>query len=116
MAFSEFETKRLEKIVGAFINEHRPAPHIRPELDLAFRINGQSIEIFEVRPRWKGAPGETMEYPVAKATYVKTQELWRVFWMRADLKWHAYPPAPQVDSVEKFLTLVAEDKHACFFG
>ena len=116
MAFSEFEIERLEKVVGAFIEQHRPAPHIRSELDLGFRIKGQSVEIFEVRPRWRGAPGETMESPAAKATYVKTTELWRVYWMRADLKWHAYPPMPQVGTIEKFLALVAEDKHACFFG
>lgn len=114
MAFSEFETKRLEKVVGAFVEGHRPAPHIRPKLDLAFRISGQSVEIFEVRSR--GRPGEAMEHFVAKATYVKTKELWRVFWMRADLKWHGYPPMPQVDSIEKFLALVAEDEHGCFFG
>lgn len=116
MAFSEFETKRLEKVVGTFIDKHRPPPHIRPELDLSFRINRQSVEIFEIRPRWRGEPGETMEHPVAKATFVKTQELWRVFWMRADLKWHSYLPVPRVGTIEKFLALVAEDKHACFFG
>jgi len=116
MAFSDFELKRLEKIVGEFISQHRPPPHIRPKLDLAFRIKGQSVEIFEVRPRWRGAPGETMEHSVAKATYIRTQDLWRVFWMRADLKWHGYPPMPRVGSIERFLALVAEDKHACFFG
>ena len=83
MALTEFDTKRLEEVVGAFVEKHRPPPHIRPELDLTFRINGQSVAIIEVRPRWKGEPGETMEHPVAKATYVKTQELWRVFCMRA---------------------------------
>ncbi|GAB3346666.1 DUF3024 domain-containing protein [Marilutibacter aestuarii] len=116
MALSEFETKRLEKLVGAFVEAHRPAPHIRPKLDLAFRIKGQSVEIFEIRPRWRGAPGETMENPVAKATYVRTRNIWRVFWMRADLKWHAYPPVPRVGSIETFLALVAKDEHACFFG
>lgn len=116
MAFSEFETRRLEKILGAFIDQHRPPSHLRPKLDLAFRIKGQSVEIVEVRPRWRGAPGETREHPAAKATYVKTQGLWRVFWMRADLKWHGYPPMPRAKSIEKFLALVAEDKHACFFG
>lgn len=116
MAFSEFEIKRIEKIVGAFVDQNRPPAHIRPKLDLAYRISGQSVELFEVRPRWRGQPGEMMESPVAKATFVKTQELWRVFWMRADLKWHSYPPMPKVGSIEKFLAIVKEDKHACFFG
>ena len=116
MAFSEFETKRLEKVVGSFIQKHRPPPHIRAELDLAFRISGQSVEIFEIRPRWRGAPGETMEHSVAKATYVRAQDSWKVYWQRADLKWHSYPDAPRVSSIERFLAIVAEDKHACFFG
>ena len=113
MAFTTFETRRLEKIVGAFVEQRRPPPHIRPKLDFAFRIAGQSVELFEVRPRYLGAPAEQ---PVAKATYVKTSGLWRVFWMRADLKWHAYPPAPHVDRIEQFLALVDADEHACFFG
>ena len=116
MAFSEFEKKRLEKVVGAFIDQHRPAPHIRPELVLAFRIAAQSVEIFEVRPRSRGAPGETREDPAAKATYVKTQKIWKIYWQRADLKWHSYPDAPELPSIERFLAVVAEDKHACFFG
>jgi hypothetical protein len=57
-----------------------------------------------------------MESPVAKATHVRTRKTWRVFWMRADLKWHAYPPAPIVDTVDAFLALVERDEHGCFFG
>lgn len=115
MALSEFETKKIEKTVSAFIERRRPPPHIRPELDLSFRVSGQSVEIFEVRPVWKN-PSKKMEHPVAKATYVKSRGIWKVYWMRADLKWHSYPPAPNVGTVEKFLSLVEEDKHACFFG
>lgn len=116
MAFSEFESKRLNKIVGEFVDKRRPPAHIRPQLDLAYRLKGQSIEIFEVRPRWRGAPGETMEHAVAKATYMKTRAVWRVYWQRADLKWHSYEPTPQVGTVEKFLALVDKDEYACFFG
>ncbi len=71
MAFSEFETKKYEKAVKAFIAKNRPLSNIRKELDLSYRLNGQSIEIFEVRPRWDN-PKEIMESPVAKATYIKT--------------------------------------------
>lgn len=116
MQVSELETKRLEKTVGAYVERKRPPPHIRPKLDLRFRIKRQSVEIFEIRPRWRGEPGEIMEHPVVKAIYVKTQGIWRVFWMRADLKWHGYPPSPHVPSIEKFLAVISEDEHGCFFG
>jgi hypothetical protein len=57
-----------------------------------------------------------MENPIAKATYVKSTALWKVYWQRADLKWHSYEPTPQVGSIEKFLAVVDEDRYACFFG
>src|ERR1022692_3564693 len=50
MTLSEFNTKRCEKLVVQFIEKRRPPPRIRSQVDLAFRINGQSVEIFEVRP------------------------------------------------------------------
>ena len=115
MALSEFEQKRCERIVGAYVQKRRPPVHIRPELDIGFRISGQSVEIFELRPKWK-EPKEKLEHSVAKATFVKTRGAWRVYWQRADLKWHSYEPAPLVDSLEEFLRIVEEDKHACFWG
>lgn len=116
MALTEFESARVNKIVDAFIDAHRPPPHIRAKLDLAFRLAGQSVEIFEIRPRWRGAPGETMEQAVAKATWVRCRNVWRVYWQRADLKWHAYVPMPEVKRIDDFLGLVAEDAYGCFFG
>ena len=112
---TEFETKKAEKALLAFLAKRRPPPHIRPKLDIGFRFSGQSLEIFEIRPRWDKSD-EKVEQPVAKATYVKTKGVWNVFWQRADLKWHRYDPALQVGSLEKFLALLDEDKHACFFG
>jgi len=116
MAFSELEAKRIEKSMAAFMEKRRPRAEIRPKLDLGYRISGQSVEIFEIRPVWRGAPGEIIEQPVAKTTYVRTQRLWRVFWMRADLRWHAYPPAPTVATFDAFLSHVDRDEHGCFFG
>lgn len=115
MALSEFETKKIEKEVRSFVEKRRPAPHIRPELDLGFRVKGQSVEIFEVRPRWRH-PEEKMEHAVAKATYVKTQRIWKIYWQRADLKWHGYEPNPEVLTLQKFLAIVDRDDYACFFG
>src|SRR5690606_34910997 len=115
MAISEFEIRRCEKAMQGFLEERRPPAHIRDQLDLGYRFDGQSIEIFEVRPSFR-YPDEKIESPVAKATYVKSRKLWKVYWMRQDLKWHRYPPAPEVRHVEDFIALVKEDAHACFFG
>ena len=115
MALSEFERKRCERIIGAFINARRPSPHIRDKLDLGFRVADQSVEIFEIRPEWQN-PKQKMEHLVAKATFVRTQNLWRVFWMRSDLKWHGYEPNAVVRSLEAFLAVVDRDEYCCFFG
>jgi len=115
MAISEFEIKRCEKLVGAYVEQHRPPPHIRKQVDLGFRIKDQSIEIFEIRPLWNN-PDKTIEEMQAKTTYVKKTKTWKVYWQRADLKWHGYQPTPEVDTLEDFLALVDKDEHYCFKG
>jgi hypothetical protein len=115
MALSEFEARRLEKIVGSYIESRRPPPELRKQLDLNFRIHGQSVEIYEVRPYWRD-PDEITENPVAKATYVKRGDLWKLYWQRADLKWHRYDPDPEAASIEEVLKIIDRDEYCCFFG
>jgi len=115
MALTEFERKRCERDLAKFMERRRPPLHIRPELDFDYRIIGQSVEIFEVRPDWQD-PTVKQESPVAKATYVRTQDWWRVYWMRRDMKWHSYEPNAEVASFEAFLAVVERDAYNCFFG
>ena len=115
MVFSEHESFRYEKSVKAFVERRRPPPHIRPELDLGYRLKNQSVVIFEVRPAFR-QPGRIIEHSVAKATYVKTRKHWRVFWQRADLKWHRYDPLRTVRTIDEFIAEVDRDPYGCFFG
>ncbi len=114
MAFSELETRRYTKIMEQYIENRRPPVHIRDKLDIGFRIKGQSVEIFEIRPAWR-EPATKIESGVAKTTYVRTQKFWKVFWMRADLKWHGYDPG-KVRTLEEFLIVVDDDEYGCFWG
>jgi hypothetical protein len=116
VALTELETARIRKKVGAFVEGRRPPGHLRQEVDLSFRVSGQSVEIFEVRQALGGGPGERVEIPVAKATYVRTVRRWRVFWLRQDMKWHSYQPTPDVATIDEFVALVSEDRNSCFFG
>ena len=116
MTLTDIETARVRKAVGAFVERRRPPPHLREEVDLAFRLFGQSVEIFEVRRSYGGAPDEKIELPVAKATHVRSARGWRVFWLRQDMKWHSYKAVPVVSTIDEFVSLVHEDRNGCFFG
>lgn len=115
MAFTELELKRCEKPLTAFMARRRPPVHVRDKLDIGYRISGHRVEIFEVRPDWKH-PTAKYETPVAKATFVRTKNLWKVYWKRQDLKWHGYTPMPEVKTLEGFLNVADRDEHVCFFG
>lgn len=103
------------KEVGAYVARRRPAPHLRGKVDLAFSLKGQSIVIFELRPKYTD-PSIVVESNIAKATYVRAHDAWKVFWQRADLKWHGYEPDAIVDSVGRFLAVVEADEYGCFWG
>ena len=115
MALSQIELKRCEKALNAFLDKRRPPPHIRSELDLGYKIEGQSVDLFEIRPDWQDK-SKSMQRPVAKATYVRAQNVWKVYWMRQDLKWHSYQPFSETKLFEAFLAAVDRDELCCFFG
>ena len=115
MAISEFEEKRCERELEKFLAAKRPPQHVRSQLDFGYRLENQSVVLFEIRPDWK-QPDIKRETPFAKATYIKTEKQWKIYWQRQDLKWHNYKPVPNVQYFEEFLAVVSEDANACFFG
>ena len=115
MALTQVELQRCKKALAHFLEQRRPPEHIRNQLDIGYRINGQSVEIFEIRPDWRDK-SKKMESPVVKATFVRTKNRWKIFWMRRDLEWHGYEPNPEVHSLEAALNVVHRDEYCCFFG
>ncbi|MFH6967747.1 DUF3024 domain-containing protein [Flavobacterium sp. FlaQc-28] len=57
-----------------------------------------------------------MEYNVAKATFVKTENKWKVYWFKSDMKWHTYKPNEKVNNLKEFVKIIEEDKYNCFRG
>lgn len=115
MAFDDLERKRHERDLAKFMERRRPPPEIRSKLDLGYKLDGQSVEIFEIRPHWRDNT-KTTHTPLAKTTFVRSQNCWKVYWMRRDLKWHGYEPTPKVHSLAAFLDVVDRDEYSCFFG
>jgi len=114
MPLDEFNQALVEVKVSDFIESRRPEPNIRHKLDLGFRVEDQSVYIYEIRPHWK--TGEVQHLDVAKTTYVKSQAIWKIFWMRSNGKWVVYDPCPSVKVIDDWVNLVDEDQHGCFWG
>ncbi len=113
MAFNELERKRVEKQVSDFVESRRPPVGMRDRIDLDFRLEGQAVELFERR---RSMRGHRIEAEFARLVYVKSREVWKLYWMRADLKWHRYPPLPESPHLDELLREIDEDPNACFFG
>ena len=115
MAINLFQTLDVIEIMENFVESIRPPEEIRHKLDLSYKIENQSIILFEIRPHWE-KPQVIMEFEVAKTTYIKASNHWKIFWLRSDLKWHSYKPLPIVKTLSQFVEAVRDDKYHCFWG
>lgn len=114
MAFSELELKRIEQTVGRFCQKRSPA-HLRDKLCLEYAIKGHDVIIVERRPKWD-EPSKWTESPAAKLKFIRSANKWRLYWMRADLKWHEYPGLSTSDRLDDLVQEIDADPLACFFG
>ena len=115
MAVSIEELGKIDHIVGDWCIQRVP-PEIKNKLDHDYEVDGQSVTLFEVRPLWRGQPGEVIRSPYAKFRYVKTSGLWQIYWRRASGKWQAYEPDPVARDIEDVLKIIEADRYGCFFG
>ena len=114
MAFTEREIEEIQNKMVDFITKRRPPENIRNQVDLAYKIEKQSVIIFEIRKMFQQE--EMVDIPIAKATFVLKERKWKIYWQRADLKWHLYEPNKEVKTIKSFLKIVDEDKFGCFWG
>lgn len=109
------QTAEIIEACENLLQKRRPPENMRHQVDLAYRIDNQSVFIYEIRCRWD-RKNQFIESPIAKATLVKAKKQWKVFWLRADLKWHVYKPKSSVNTIYDFIKLVDQDPHGCFWG
>lgn len=114
MAFTELELAQIKRIVGGLCNRRIP-PGRKAQLTLDYRVAGHDVIIFEQRPDWDGSPGVTEE-AVAKLKFTRRTGKWRLLWLRADMKWHAYTPDSPCVSLADFVDEIGADPWGCFFG
>lgn len=112
---NEQELKKIEKEIKDFIEKHRTDIEIQQKVDIIYRIEKESIIIIETSPAWDN-PEEKIEVPIAKASYDKTGNVWKIFYQNSNLKWEKYKQLPEVKSVSEFLAELSADKEGLFWG
>jgi hypothetical protein len=115
VALSENQLRECLSAVGAFIAKRRPPESVREKLDYRADIEGQVVTVVSIRPAYND-PNRMLDSPIARARWIGTKQKWRLFWMRADLKWHAYEPMLEAPTLAAVLQEVDRDPHGCFFG
>ena len=114
MAFSELELQRIKRDAGVFCAKRSPA-HLRDKLRHDYRVERQSVILFEVRPQWND-PNTFLKLPYAKLTYIRSRNIWKLYWRRADQKFHRYDPKESAPYLAELIAEIDRDPHGCFFG
>jgi len=114
MAFSEIERQRIKKEVGGLCSQRTP-PLLKDKLRFEYDIEKHNVFIYEVRPAWNN-PKEHTRLPFAKLTYVKSQNIWKLYWKRASGKWQGYEPKDSNKDLGVLVQEIDEDPYGCFFG
>jgi len=105
-----------ESLIKKYVESLRPDDlKIREQLDSGYSYDGKKFILYEIRPVWMH-PGEIQHIEYAKIRYYKSRQEWNLYWMRASGKWELYEPFPESTHLEKMISIIKEDKYACFYG
>ena len=104
----------LENNIKINVEKIRPPEEIRSQLDLGYHFEKNTLLLFEIRPNFMDE-SITMNIEFAKARYYKTQNIWKIYWMRGNGNWELYETSA-VNTIDKVFAIIEEDVHGCFFG
>ncbi len=114
MAFSEFELKRIDKVIGGLCRQKTPDT-LRDRLRYDYLVRDNDVFITEIRPHWKD-PQKKTETGVARLTYVSEKQLWTLSWQRVNLQWAPYEAHFEDRVLDALVKEISEDAFGVFFG
>lgn len=113
MAFNNIEIANIRRCMEFFMEKRRPAEHLRDKLDLQYRIEDDSVIIFEIRQlTWSNG---RVEEPIAKIAHNRHSSSWSLLWMDKNSNWHHYDEK-MLSGFSDAIQLVEENICGYFFG
>lgn len=87
------------------------ARYDHPSLPLVIEKKGTRYTIGNRRKQFDS--DELFVSRAAKLQYIISRDRWKLYWMRADLKWHGYA---EYRTLHEALTEIKTDPNNCFWG
>ena len=115
MPLPDHQLRECLAATGAFLSKRRPGPELRDQIDYRADIDGQTLTLLCVRPKFDDDT-QKVAHPFARMRWVGAQKVWKLYWMMSDLKWHSYPWLPKSPSIAALMAEVDRDPHCAFFG
>lgn len=102
--------------VKQFVNSLRSDDsEMRKLLDNDYDRDNNTYILVEVRPDWTD-PMIIRRHPFAKFKYVVSQNVWKLYWLRASGKWEGYTDLLETNDLDEIFTEIKNDPYGCFFG
>ena len=114
MALSELQHAHIDRLFTVYCRDD-PRPEVRAQLRHGFRVDGNSVELFESRPAYV-PPHDWRDSGVAKFRYVHGRGVWQLLCQHRDLRWHRYRRLPEAPSIDRLLAEVEADPTGIFWG
>ena len=103
MDFTNSQLVQIEASMADFLLRRRPLKPLRDHVDVTYRIKRRTVVIYEVRIcGWNRR--RKIKSPVAKATCWRNPNRLKIYWHRADMRWHCCDPHPEAGLDSRYLT------------
>lgn len=114
MAFTEAQLAEIEAKVGGLCRRKSPA-HLTSEVRIDYVVERHTVTIVERRAPWRAGEHWSAQ-GCARFKYTANEKRWKLYWMRRDLKWHAYQLDRPLRSLAALVEEVEIDEYGAFFG
>ena len=114
MTLPEKARNQADSVLSSFCASHIP-PHARDQIALSYEFRGNSVTLFEYRPRWD-QPKDWIASAIAQFRFDPSNGRWRLYCADRNSKWHVYSLARPTTRFATLLEAVAKDPTGIFFG
>ncbi len=114
MPLPESEKEWVTAVLDRYCDEKTP-PHIRRQVCLKYRFDGNAVVLYEERPQFD-RPSQRIELKVARFRYFVGRRDWVLYWRDRNSRWHRYELVPPSKHFQDLLREVDDDPTCIFWG